>query len=47
MSETLPELGYEYSALEPHIDEQTMIIHHTKHHQAYVDKFNAAIADST
>ncbi len=39
----LPELGYDYSALEPHIDEETMRIHHTKHHQAYVDKLNAAL----
>jgi len=39
----LPKLPYEYNALEPHIDEQTMKIHHTKHHQAYIDKLNAAI----
>jgi len=39
----LPKLSYEYNALEPHIDEQTMKIHHTKHHQAYIDKLNAAI----
>jgi len=43
MSYTLPELPYAYDALEPHIDAQTMEIHHTKHHQAYVDKVNAAI----
>ena len=43
MAYTLPELPYEYSALEPHIDAQTMEIHHTKHHQTYVDKLNAAI----
>jgi Fe-Mn family superoxide dismutase len=43
MAYTLPELPYDYSALEPHIDAQTMEIHHTKHHQAYVDKLNAAI----
>ena len=36
MSYTLPELGYAYDALEPHFDAQTMEIHHTKHHQAYV-----------
>src|SRR3989338_2919033 len=39
----LPQLPYDYNALEPHIDEQTMRIHHTKHHQAYVDKLNAAL----
>ena len=39
----LPKLPYDYNALEPHIDEQTMKIHHTKHHQAYIDKLNAAI----
>lgn len=39
----LPNLPYKYSDLEPYIDEQTMIIHHTKHHQAYIDKLNAAL----
>jgi len=39
----LPELGYEYNALEPYIDEETMKIHHKKHHQAYIDKLNAAL----
>lgn len=41
--EELPKLKYEYNALEPYIDETTMMIHHSKHHQAYVDKYNAAI----
>jgi Fe-Mn family superoxide dismutase len=40
---TLPNLPYNYNALEPHIDEQTMRIHHTKHHQAYIDKLNGAV----
>ena len=40
---TLPTLTYDYSALEPHIDAKTMEIHHSKHHQAYVDKTNAAL----
>jgi superoxide dismutase, Fe-Mn family len=39
----VPPLPYDYGALEPHIDEQTMRIHHDKHHQAYVDKVNAAL----
>ncbi len=43
MSYTLPELPYAYDALEPHIDARTMEIHHTKHHQAYITKVNAAI----
>lgn len=40
------ELPYAYDALEPHIDKQTMEIHHTKHHKAYFDKFTAALNDS-
>ncbi len=42
---TLPELQYEYAALEPHIDAKTMEIHHTKHHQGYTDKLNKALED--
>jgi len=39
----LPELGYAYDALEPHIDARTMEIHHSKHHAGYTKKFNAAL----
>lgn len=39
----LPSLNFSYSALEPHIDAQTMELHHQKHHQAYIDKLNAAL----
>ena len=43
MKHELPKLPYDYNALEPYIDEQTMNIHHTKHHQAYVNNLNAAL----
>ena len=43
MAFELPPLPYDYAALEPHIDEQTMRIHHGKHHQAYVDNANKAL----
>lgn len=43
MSHSLPSLAYAFDALEPHIDAQTMQIHHGKHHQAYVNNLNAAI----
>ena len=44
MAFTLPPLPYAYNALEPHIDARTMEIHHTKHHQAYINNVNGAIA---
>ncbi len=43
MAHKLPPLPYDYAALEPHIDEQTMRIHHDKHHAAYVNNLNAAL----
>ena len=43
MAHELPPLPYDYNALEPHIDEQTMQIHHDKHHAAYVAKLNGAL----
>ena len=46
MAYELPDLPYDYDALEPHIDERTMKIHHTKHHQGYTDKVNAALEGS-
>jgi len=44
MAYEVPPLPYDYDALEPHIDAQTMTLHHDKHHQAYVDKANDALA---
>jgi Fe-Mn family superoxide dismutase len=43
MAYTVPDLPYPFEALEPHIDAETMRIHHDKHHAAYVDKLNAAL----
>lgn len=43
----LPKLSYSYDALDPYIDTQTMEIHHSKHHQAYIDKLNDALKDTT
>lgn len=43
MTFTLPELTYSYQALEPFIDSQTMHLHHTAHHQAYINKLNDAL----
>jgi len=42
----LPKLNYKYNALEPYIDEETMRIHHSKHHQAYTDNFNKVIGET-
>ncbi|MGY0634878.1 superoxide dismutase [Luteimonas sp. A478] len=46
MTYSLPDLPYAYDALEPHIDAQTMEIHHSKHHNTYVTNLNAALKDS-
>ncbi|HLD98408.1 MAG TPA: superoxide dismutase [Candidatus Nanoarchaeia archaeon] len=46
MSFTLPKLEYSYDALEPFIDSKTMQVHYEKHHQAYIDKLNAAVKDT-
>lgn len=46
MTFTLPDLPYAHTALEPHIDSQTMEIHHSRHHQTYVNGLNAAIKDT-
>lgn len=47
MAFELPKLGYDYSALEPHIDARTMEIHHTKHHAGYTSKLNDALEGSS
>ena len=43
MTHKLPSLPYDYGELEPHIDTRTMVVHHDRHHQAYVNNFNKAL----
>ena len=45
MAHELPPLKYGYDSLEPYIDRETMIIHHDKHHKAYVDNLNKALVE--
>lgn len=45
MAYELPQLSYNYDALEPFVDTQTMTIHHSKHHQGYVTKINAYVSE--
>ena len=47
MTHTLPELAYDYAALEPHFDARTMEIHHSKHHATYIAKLNDSISGTS